>query len=529
MIVRHSYISARRQPKIPGKTGNVIAISKALAHLKYIQHRPGEDREKGGRELFDDENDNLDAKEFRKAIRKMNRTDVVAHKMTLSPEINPESQKAMTREVMERLGSEKGLDLKWVGTAHSNTDHHHTHLEILGKDKNGKQVRLDVRDYDKVKEYGRQYLERVHPLEMERYRLDKEERERKRLAERQREKDLAKQERIRDGLELPWIHKKIIREQLEPYDQWKAKKLEQEREKKERANAPELEPSQPEKPYFQDTIQAAGKEWSRANTLKELRELNTYLWDHYDERIPLPEYKKLITWTKDKEKYGERDRAANPEKPTELQKEKEKDHFEYKGERYDKDTKPEKLFELTAKLREKGNEKLPIDEYQMLRQWMEHADRARWSGVLEKELANTHKQFERSKTMEQLKAQEGGRVINPMQENFMSHPVMGLFMQGASVANELVRWIPLDDRNRDFMKEGREALEAAKADKLQEHVQPGRSEEQKEKDKQALEKLDKALEQNQEGRDKIKESKKRKQWERDDEEAWDKYDPWGRY
>ena len=53
MIVRHSYISAKRQPRIAGKTGNVIALGKALAHLKYIQHRPGEDREKGGRELFD--------------------------------------------------------------------------------------------------------------------------------------------------------------------------------------------------------------------------------------------------------------------------------------------------------------------------------------------------------------------------------------------------------------------------------------------------------------------------------------------
>ena len=60
MIVRHSYISAKRQPRIAGKTGNVIALGKALAHLKYIQHRPGEDREKGGRELLDGENDNME-------------------------------------------------------------------------------------------------------------------------------------------------------------------------------------------------------------------------------------------------------------------------------------------------------------------------------------------------------------------------------------------------------------------------------------------------------------------------------------
>ncbi len=528
MIVRHSYISARRQPKITGKTGNVIAISKALAHLKYIQHRPGEDREKGGREMFDDENDNLDSSEMRKALRAMKKENVIMHKVTLAPEINPADKKAMTREVLKRLGSEKGHDFRYVATAHSNTEHHHIHVAVLGKDKNGREVRLDTKDYDKLKEYGRQYLERVHPLQMERYRSDKEEKERKRIAERQREKDLVMQERIRDGLELPWMHKKIIREQLEPYDKWKAEKLEKERAKKDKRSAPDLDVDlEPEKPYFQDTIQAAGKEWSKANTLKELRELNTYLWDHYDERIPVDEYKKLIAWTKDKERYGERDRAQSPEKATESQKE--KDYFEYKGERYDKDTKAEKLAELTIKLREKGNEKLPIEDYQKLRGWMEHADRARWSGVLERELANTHKQFERSKTMEQLKAQEGGRVINPMQENFMSHPVMGLFMQGASIANELVKWIPLDDRNRDFMKEGREALDSAKADKLQEHAQPGRTPEQKERDKESLEKLDQALEQNQAGRDKINEGKKRKKWERDDEEAWDKYDPWGRY
>ncbi len=525
MIVRHSYISPKRQPRIAGKTGNVIAMSKALAHIKYIQHRPGEDREKGGREMFDDENDKLNPKEVRKAVREMNKANVIIHKVTLAPEINPDDKLAMTREVMKELGSEKGLDLRWTAVKHDNTEHHHIHVVVLGKDKNGKDVRLDTRDYDKIKEYGRQYLERVHPLEMERYRSDQEQKERKRTAERQREKDLALQERIRDGLELPWMHKKIIREQLDPYDKWKEKQLDKERAKKERPSAPDLD--EPEKPYFQDTIQAAGKEWSKANTLKELRDLNTYLWDNYDERIPLDDFKKLVAWTKDKEKFGERDRQQSPEKAAGS--EKEKDYFEYKGEKYNKDTKPEKLAELTAKLREKGNEKLPIEDYQKLRGWMEHADRARWSGVLERELANTHKQFERSKTMEQLKEQEGGRVINPTQENFMSHPVMGLFMKGAGLANMLVKWIPLDDRNRDYMKEGREALDAAKADKLQEHAQPGRTPEQKEQDKQSLEKLDQALEQNQAGRDKINEGKKRKKWERDDEESWDKYDPWGRY
>ena len=66
-------------------------------------------------------------------------------------------------------------------------------------------------------------------------------------------------ERIRDGLELPWMKKNVIREQLEPYHEWKKKQDRQGKEK-----APERE--QPERPYHNDTIEAAGREWSRATS-----------------------------------------------------------------------------------------------------------------------------------------------------------------------------------------------------------------------------------------------------------------------
>jgi hypothetical protein len=115
---------------------------------------------------------------------------------------------------------------------------------------------------------------------------------------------------------------------------------------------------------------------------------------------------------------------------------------------------------------------LPIAEYQKFRGWVENADRARWSGVLERELAATHKKFERSKTREDLKKAEGGRVLNPLQEHPMSNPVMGLYMQAVCLANELVRSIALDDRNRDYLKEGRDDLEDAKRAKHQDYVKP---------------------------------------------------------
>ncbi|HNM52004.1 MAG TPA: hypothetical protein PKN86_19955, partial [Candidatus Obscuribacter sp.] len=115
----------------------VAAVGRALAHLKYIKHRPGEDREEGGRDMFDDREDDLNARAIRKAIRENQDSKVVVHKVTLAPEIDPEDQKAFTREVMKKLGRDKGLDLRWFGVEHRNTAHHHIHVVVMGKDKTG--------------------------------------------------------------------------------------------------------------------------------------------------------------------------------------------------------------------------------------------------------------------------------------------------------------------------------------------------------------------------------------------------------
>jgi len=526
IVVKHNYISARdRQSRVGGKSSKVVAVGRALAHLKYIQHRPGEDRQDGGREIFGESDDDLSAKRLRKAVKEMRDSKVVVHKITLAPEINPEDKKAFTREIMQKLGNEKGLDLIWMGVEHNNTAHHHIHVVVLGKDKNGTDVRIDKKDYDKIKDYGDRYLERVHPLEFERARVERERKEKDRIEARKREREVAHQERVRDGLELPWMHKKILREQLEPYSQWKEKQLAKERAKNTKEKEPE---QQPEKPYFQDTIQAAGKEWGRQNTLSELKELNRYLWDNYDERLPLPEYKKLIGMMKDKERHGEREPEVKDDKSKGVEPdkkpEKPKDYFVYKGDKYSKDSLYEELAGLNERLRDKEADRLPVENYQQLRGWLENADRARWAGVTDKliDTAKTKHWQERA----QAGMPDNFRVQNPFQDAVMRNPVVGLFMQGASIANELVRWIPLTD-TRDRLKEGKDALEAAKLDKLQEHVKPGRTAEQKSRDKETIDKLDDAIDSNQATRDEANEKKKKKKDRQPDDPFM--FDPWGQY
>jgi len=54
--------------------------------------------------------------------------------------VTPEDKIGYTREVMKNLSRHKGSDLEWFAVAHDNTDHHHIHVVVLGKDRNGIEV-----------------------------------------------------------------------------------------------------------------------------------------------------------------------------------------------------------------------------------------------------------------------------------------------------------------------------------------------------------------------------------------------------
>jgi hypothetical protein len=476
--------------------------------------------------MFDEREDSIDAREMRKAIKELGGSRVIVHKLTLAPEINPADKKAFTREVMINLSQEKGRDLRWFAVEHGNTEHPHIHVVVLGRDKHGTEVQISLKDIEKVKEYGDRFLERHHPREFERARQDRERKERERLEARNKERELEKAERIRDGLELPWMNRKIVREQLEPYKEWKEKQKqdrEERRIEKERSTQ-----EREEKPYHQDTIEAAGRQWSRAASLAELRELNQHLWDAYEDRIPKAEYKKLVGWIKDKEKYGDQPPEKQPEKE-----EKERDYFEHQNKRYSKDDSYEKLTGLSRQLRER-KEKLPIEDYQNLRGWIEDKDRQRWAGAIEKQVVIEKAKYAR----DEKNYAAGQRAIDPLQQDLMRNPVIGLFMVEASIASELVRSIPLDDRNRDYLKEQRQDLDKAKSDLedksrnwdefdkmtgLGPEKKRDRNKELEQKDK-----IDKAIEENKKAKEKEQEEKKRKDEERDRDDPF-KRDPWGRW
>ena len=158
-VAKHSYIK--------GKNG----IAKGRAHINYIAHRDGEDRERGGRKFFDKERDDIDAGEVKKVMyEKADERGVVMHKIILSPGLDADA-KEYTRELMEKLERFKGQEFEWRAVVHENTDHQHVHVAVMGRDSEGHLVRFDREDHAKLRQFGDEYLDREHKLE--RY-LDRE-------------------------------------------------------------------------------------------------------------------------------------------------------------------------------------------------------------------------------------------------------------------------------------------------------------------------------------------------------------------
>lgn len=323
MIVRHSYISVRSKQRALGvtlKAARGLAIGTAIAHIKYIQHRPGRDLDSGGREVFSESDDQADVSEFRRQLRDYRGNGTVVHKLTLSPEVSPEDPRAFTREVMQDLSSEKGRDLNWIAVAHGNTEHPHIHVVVFGRDNSGQGVRLGKDDYNRIKESGDRYMVRNHTFEFREAERRRQEKLRERSEERKKQRDLDRQERIRNGEELPWLHKKIVREQLQPYEVWKRDHdrnlIDRESARTVNREAPQSTPSD-EQP--KEYIEHDGKRYAKEDSHDELSGLLRKVRETQDkeQKLSKENYQKLTQWVegKDREKF-----AGEPQKQLDIAK-----------------------------------------------------------------------------------------------------------------------------------------------------------------------------------------------------------------
>lgn len=280
IVIRHSYISVKVPKGVKGgaavKAARSLAIGSAIGHIKYIQHRHGKDKEDKRRDVFTEREDSADTKILRETVKDFAGRGVVIHKLTIAPEVNPKNPEEFTREVMSKLGAEKGLNLEWWAVCHRNTDHHHVHVVVLPKDSEGRQVRFEKGDYDLLKEFGDEYLERTQYADCRSAELQREYKRKEQQKERQKEWEKQRQERIMNGEELPWLHKKIVREQLQPFSEW----------------------SKNQPPDSKTSFEYQGQKYSRDDKLERLKELRELIRNKTkkEERLSKEDYELLSKW-----------------------------------------------------------------------------------------------------------------------------------------------------------------------------------------------------------------------------------------
>jgi len=308
-VAKHSYIKGAR-----GK-------ARAKAHVNYIQHRRGDDREgREPREFFSPDKEGIQGREVKQDIDSSERAKVVVHKLILSPGLQNIDMQRYTRDVLESVGREKGLDLDWRAVIHKNTDHDHAHVIVFGKDKNGREVLFDKDDYKNMRDAGDRYLERHHFLE--RY-LPRD-------IDRQMDKGF---ERDRGDNIFEKLIRDLNQERKEPEREQKPYKAQAWEKERAIDHLPESE-----------KFERGGETYSKFSKLEDLKEIAEKLNAHEVERLPDEQYEKLSQWIWTKENYGDDhyDRKARAKwDKKEKRKEKERDPFEDDREfkKLDKDLK----------------------------------------------------------------------------------------------------------------------------------------------------------------------------------------------
>lgn len=113
------------------------------AHLRYIE-RDGVTREGEPGELYGDETDHADGKEF----LQRGQEDRHQFRFIVSTEDGAQYDdlKPLTRRYMAQMESDLGTQLDWVAVDHFNTGYPHTHILLRGVDDRGKDL-IIARDY----------------------------------------------------------------------------------------------------------------------------------------------------------------------------------------------------------------------------------------------------------------------------------------------------------------------------------------------------------------------------------------------
>lgn len=136
-----------RKQRVMFKMSYGNSMDKHKKYIKLYMPQIGKDGVEIPREIF-----GTDLNEYQKHMTPFHL------KLIISPESQKIDLKLLSEAFIRHLEKSTGYEFYWLGTIHTDTEHHHVHLAINGKDKNGKKVRFPK---DMIKNTIREFLSNI--------------------------------------------------------------------------------------------------------------------------------------------------------------------------------------------------------------------------------------------------------------------------------------------------------------------------------------------------------------------------------
>lgn len=126
-----------------------------IQHVDYIEKRE-RDRDEAERKFYSRDGERLRDEVIHTLM--VNRGEHAAmFKIILSPKQNELDHVEYTREIMRRFEEKSRIVTDWSFVQHQNTEHHHVHIVMPGRDVNGESFRLEKEDLNLLREIANEY------------------------------------------------------------------------------------------------------------------------------------------------------------------------------------------------------------------------------------------------------------------------------------------------------------------------------------------------------------------------------------
>jgi hypothetical protein len=134
-----------------------------IQHIDYLLHRE-RDRDEPERKFYgrDGERSRDDVID---TVMKNHGDEAAMFKIILSPKQNELNHILYTAEIMRRFEEQTGIKTDWSLVEHKNTQHHHVHIVMPGRDMDGNSFRLEDEHLDLLRELANEYQYELQDIE----------------------------------------------------------------------------------------------------------------------------------------------------------------------------------------------------------------------------------------------------------------------------------------------------------------------------------------------------------------------------